>query len=75
MDLSNLRRRAEESLLPYEKEEALNVAAAIIDFVVAEDGINVEVLRCAMYAQVERARHRLAGLRLITDLITKVRIT
>lgn len=58
--------------MPYDKEESMGLASAIIEFVVAEDGPNTEILRSAMYSQVERARNRLIGLRLIMDIFNKV---
>lgn len=70
--MANLKRKSDQVLLPYNKEVAMSLASAIVEFVVAEDGPNTEILRSAMYSQVERARNRLIGLRLIMDIFNKV---
>jgi len=68
-----IKRRAEQVALHYDKEESSRISVAIIEFIVAEDVPSMEILRSAMYGQVERAKHRLAGLGHFHDLLTKVR--
>ncbi|CAH1402584.1 unnamed protein product [Nezara viridula] len=49
----------------------LDLMNSIVDFVTQEDGTDIETLRKAMYAQVERAQLRKKGLDMILVLLTK----
>lgn len=52
-------------------EDSMSMANSVVDFVTQEDCPNIEVLRKAMYSQIERAEIRLKGLEMISELFRK----
>nr|CAD7602466.1 unnamed protein product [Timema genevievae] len=51
--------------------EAMKVTNAIVEFVLQEEGADVDTLRKVLYCQVQRARIRIQGLEMISGLLQK----
>ncbi|XP_068082847.1 E3 ubiquitin-protein ligase HERC2 [Anabrus simplex] len=49
----------------------LKITKAIVDFVMQEEGSDVETLRKAMYCQVQRARIRIQGIEMMYELLKR----